>query len=107
MSEAEAGSVPPPSKKQRANGSFVHEEFIRVYEIRNGKRVLCSKCKHCDDDPLSGVNPSNLRRHLKSAHIAIHDKVIGIVFSIMINCSNIELCVQHLRRHETRLGGHL
>lgn len=105
MSEAE--SVPPPSKKIRANGSYVHEEFIKVYENRNGKRVLCSKCRHCDDEPLSGVNPSNLMRHLKSAHIEIHDKVLGIILSIMINCSNIELCVQHSRRHEMRLGEHL
>lgn len=101
MSEAEAE---PQPKKVRANASSVHEEFTRVYIVNSGKQVLSSKCKHCDADPLSGVNPSNLKRHLKSAHIAVHDKVQGMFFLILIKLSNYEICFQPLMRHEHRRG---
>ena len=74
MSEASG----PPTKKVRANASSVHDEYERVFVLNDGKSVLSSKCKHCQADPLAGVNPSNLKRHLKSAHTAVHDKVKGI-----------------------------
>ena len=87
---SEAG---PPTKKVRANASSVHEEFTKVFVLNDGKRVLSSKCKHCTADALAGVNPSNLKRHLKSAHTAVHDKVKGIFPLILINCPNIDICV--------------
>ena len=78
----------PPPKKARANASSVHSEFSRVWIVIKGKRVLSSKCKHCDADPLCGVNPSNLKRHLQSAHTQVYDKVKGMS-SLLRNCSII------------------
>ena len=102
MSEAEAG---PQPKKVRANASSVHEEFTKVHIVNAGKQVWGSKCKHCDADPLRGVNPSNLKRHLKSAHTAVFDKVQGKFSQIFIDkLSKYDICVQPLMSHEQRQG---
>ena len=82
MSEARATSSNPP--KGRKNRSVVHEEFIQleVIDAESNKKVKKSQCKHCAPDSryrvLSGVNPTNLRDHLKAHHPEQFARVKGI-----------------------------
>ena len=72
---------PPAAKRNRLNGSAVHEEFTRVNitNPKTGKIVQGSECKHCPSvkTPLTSINPTNLKRHLESLHPAVFEKVRG------------------------------
>ena len=72
---------PPASKRNRLNGSAVHEEFTRVNitNPKTGKIVQGSECKHCPSikTPLTSINPTNLKRHLESLHPDVFEKVRG------------------------------
>ena len=64
--------------KERINRSSVHQEFIPVATEHPKTReiVLSRKCKYCDQ-VIMEKNPTNLRRHLRSFHAAVYEKVKG------------------------------
>ena len=67
-------SKQPKTAKDRANKSLAHREFDRIiYGGRPGVR-----CKRCND-PLHGINPTNLKTHLRSCCPEVLAKVEGIV----------------------------
>lgn len=66
-----------PSKKLKANHTFVHDEFTRYkYTVSGGEVREGSKCNHCQKESKD-INPTNLRLHLRRLHPKVCDAVEG------------------------------
>ena len=63
-------------KKPRLLSSAVHNEFeaIEVYHQKQKKKVQGVKCKHCTARFTAPIS-TNLKRHLKTVHKEIYQKV--------------------------------
>ena len=63
----------------RLTRAAVHDEFVQIDvtpDPGSTKKKKSSRCKHCPQ-VLSGVNPTNLRDHLKAFHGSVYQKVNG------------------------------
>ena len=76
--EAEQSDPKPPSKKLKANHTFVHEEFTRYRYTVSGKegQRVGSQCNACGYE-MKDINPTNLILHFERRHPEILNKVEG------------------------------
>ena len=75
--ESEIVGGSEPSKKLKANHTFVHDEFTRYkYTVSGGEVREGSRCNHCQKESKD-INPTNLRLHLRRLHPKVCDAVEG------------------------------
>ena len=83
-----------PSKKLKANHTFVHDEFTRYkYTGPGGEVREGSKCNHCPRESKD-INPTNLRLHLRRLHPKVCDAVEGEICLMENFSSNVSFFFQ-------------
>ena len=79
----------------RLTRAAVHDEFVQIDVTTDPsstttKKKKSSRCKHCSQ-VLSGVNPTNLKDHLKAFHVSVYQKVKGnfLIIPLIVFLFNI------------------